>query len=571
MAAATGREPDKTGETVTAAGEAAQPSAPPEGALHYESLFDSMPEPLAVWLIIRDQHGKPCDAQCRSTNEAFRRLFGVSGSYSQRLGELSPVHRGDPDILEICVRVATAGATETVEILHPALNKWYQVRVSRVLEGHLLTAVADVTERRHMETELQRLQYSLDQMDDYPTWNDSAGRIIEVSESTSRHLEYTREELLGMTVFDICPDLDLAAWKGNWTRAAPGTNFRVQVRHRTKSGRVFPVEINVNPMVFDGQAYHCTLCRDISERKQLEESLLVTRLSVDHAPDMIHWIDPEGLITYANRSMCDFLGYSLEELQAQHVWEISPGLTPELFKERWTAAQGVIYLSDEVWRCKDGREMSVEISSTKVLQQGRALGLCFVRDITQRKQAEQTLRESEEQLRQSLEAQTETLKALKEREEQLLHAQKMEAVGRLAGGIAHDFNNVLTTIIGYSDLLLSSSDCTPGSIAEDIGEIKAAAERGSALTKRILAFSRRQALQPSVAIAEYSRLGHRTSARAHPRCRHRTADFSEPRPGSGGSGRATVRPSAAEPLGERARRHAHGRHAYHRDGQRGTR
>ena len=89
-------------------------------------------------------------------------------------------------------------------------------------------------------------------------------------------------------------------------------------------------------------------------------------------------------------------------------------------------------------------------------------------------------------------------RALKEREEQLRQSQKMEAIGRLAGGIAHDFNNVLTTIIGYSDLILSSPDCPKGSFAEDIDEIKAAAERAGGLTRRILAFSRRQALQPAV-------------------------------------------------------------------------
>ena len=382
MAAAKGREPDKTGETVTAAGESVQPSAPSaptEVDFPYGSFFDSMPEPLAIWLIIRDKHGRPCDAECRSTNEAFRRLFGVARHYSQRLGKLSPINRGDPDVLDICVRVATTGVTETLEVLHPGLNKWYQVRVSTALEDHLLTAITDVTERRRMAGELLRLRYSLDQMDDYPTWNDANGRIIEVSESTCRHLEYTREELLNMTVFDICPDMDLQAWVDSWKKPFPQPGFRVEIHHRTKSGRVFPIEVTVNPMVFDGQPYHCTFCRDISERKRLEESLLATQLSVEHAPDMIHWLDAEGHITYANRATCEFFGYTLQELQAMSLWELSPGLTPELFKDRWSRTrQGGVYLSEEIWKTKDGRELSVEISATNVLQQGRDLGLAFV-------------------------------------------------------------------------------------------------------------------------------------------------------------------------------------------------
>lgn len=98
----------------------------------------------------------------------------------------------------------------------------------------------------------------------------------------------------------------------------------------------------------------------------------------------------------------------------------------------------------------------------------------YVRDITEQKQAEEALRQSEEKLRQS---------------------QKMEAVGRLAGGIAHDFNNLLTAIIGYSELLLMNLDeQSPG--YHDVNEIQKAGHRAASLTRQLLAFSRKQVLQP---------------------------------------------------------------------------
>ena len=102
--------------------------------------------------------------------------------------------------------------------------------------------------------------------------------------------------------------------------------------------------------------------------------------------------------------------------------------------------------------------------------------LLAVDDITEHKQAQQALRTSEEHLRQS---------------------QKMEAIGRLAGGIAHDFNNLLTAIIGYSSLL---HDRLAGdeSALRQLHEITAAGERAAALTQQLLAFSRRQLLQPKV-------------------------------------------------------------------------
>jgi len=88
-------------------------------------------------------------------------------------------------------------------------------------------------------------------------------------------------------------------------------------------------------------------------------------------------------------------------------------------------------------------------------------------------------------------------RALREREEQLRHAQKMEGIGRLAGGVAHDFNNLLTAIIGFTDLILERIDPLD-TTADDVREIRKAADRAAALTRQLLSFSRRQFLDPRV-------------------------------------------------------------------------
>ena len=132
-------------------------------------------------------------------------------------------------------------------------------------------------------------------------------------------------------------------------------------------------------------------------------------------------------------------------------------------------------------------------------------------------------------------------KALHESEEQLRQAQKMEAIGRLAGGVAHDFNNLLTVILGYTEQMLPRLSPAEGDeLRHAVGEIQGAAERASALTSQLLAFSRKQILEPkeldlNVILAGTSELLRRADRRAHrprgearshpgPRARRRESD-----------------------------------------------
>src|SRR5205085_209361 len=85
----------------------------------------------------------------------------------------------------------------------------------------------------------------------------------------------------------------------------------------------------------------------------------------------------------------------------------------------------------------------------------------------------------------------------KQLEEQLMQSQKMEAIGRLAGGVAHDFNNLLTAIIGYSQLIQSRLEPT-SALYNNVAEIIKAGEHAAALTSQLLAFSRKQVLQPKI-------------------------------------------------------------------------
>ena len=196
---------------------------------------------------------------------------------------------------------------------------------------------------------------------------------------------------------------------------------------------------------------------------------------LESAAQAIVAIDRDGRIALANRKAEEMFGYAREELLGSPVEMLLPESRrsvhgrkrEEYFSQPRVRPMGIGM--DLAGRRKDASEFPVEVSLSHIDTPEGLFAIAFVSDISQRKQLE----------------------------EQLVHAQKMEAVGRLAGGVAHDFNNMLTVISGYNRMILDElSQLDP--LRGNAEEVLKAADRAAALTNQLLAFSRRQVIRLSV-------------------------------------------------------------------------
>ena len=301
--------------------------------------------------------------------------------------------------------------------------------------------------------------------------------------------------MFGYTQADLVTGLDLLVLMHDDDRELARTNLSRVVRGETtgpivhkmqrKDGSVLWCEVTCAPILDPGGALagFRGAARDVSDRVAAERALVESegryRALVESSPDAIVVYADRG-IEYANPAAARLTGVDspLDLLGVSVLDYIHPddrAFAARRVHRAFEAREALPPAEERVVRT-DGSVVDVETIGVPVLYDGRQAVTVIVRDLTVSKAAERALRESEALLRQS---------------------QKMEAIGRLAGGIAHDLNNLLTPVIGLSDLMLADADLGDQHRA-DVVEIRRAADRAASLTRQLLAFSRRQPLQPQV-------------------------------------------------------------------------
>ena len=347
--------------------------------------------------------------------------------------------------------------------------------------------VRDISVRRQAEQALreseERFRTLFENARDTVFTCDLQGNFTSLNRAGELLTGYTREEALKSNFSQVvAPEYLAIAMEMLIKKAAGDVETTYELELITKQGVTIMVELssrtineNGNPVGVQGSV------RDITARKRDEEALRKSeeqyRVLFDRNPQPMWVYDLKTLAFLAvNDAAVRHYGYSRERFLTMTVDEIHPPEDVPALIAEVRSINAHCHLGE--WRHCDSRSntINVEITANVIDFANRKAGLVLVNDITAHKIAEQALQNSQAQLQQS---------------------QKLEAIGQLAGGIAHDFNNLLTAIGGYSDLTLrrlSEDDPLRGNLVE----IKKATDRAASLTRQLLAFSRKQILEPKV-------------------------------------------------------------------------
>ncbi|MCC5795156.1 MAG: PAS domain-containing protein [Chromatiales bacterium] len=354
--------------------------------------------------------------------------------------------------------------------------------------GWLIGAVQDVTEDRARLTQLQLLETAVSRQSDSllitearPVEAPDGPRIIYVNDAFTRHMGYTPEEVIGKTP-RILQGRDTDRRELGRIRAAleAGQGIRTELLNYTRTGEEIWLEIDIVPIKDkEGALTHfVAVQRNVTERKQSERALRISderfRLISQATNDAIWDWDLVAGTVWWSRGTLEILGFDPEVAEpGPESW--TGRIHPDDRDRVVGGIQAVIDGSGEAWSdeyrmCRDDGAVITVADRGFVIrddQGGAVRMLGSVIDISERLRLEESLRQ----------------------------AQKLEAVGQLTGGVAHDFNNLLTVILGNAELLGERLAREPA-LRDLATTVMAAATRGAELTQRLLAFARRQPLEP---------------------------------------------------------------------------
>ena len=458
----------------------------------YHTLFQTMLEGFALHEVILDEHGQPADYRFLALNPAFENMTGLK--VDQLLGRTvrEALPDAEPRWIEIYGNVALTGVPLFFENYSAARGKYFEVTVFRPAPGQFACIFSDITERKLVEQELResRRRYvallaNLPGMA-YRCKNDRNWTMDFVSQGCLDLTGYAPEDLVRNRTLAynelIRPEYREQLWEKWQAVLRDHRQFEAEYEITTRDGETRWVW-EQGEGIYDEQDRVVWLegfISDITARKRAEGEREQLIRAIEQSGETIVITDADGRILYVNPAFTHATGYTREEAIGQKPSLLKSGShDASFYHDMWTTLRaGGVWEGQVVNKRKDGSLFTEQATISPVRDPaGRIVHFVAVkRDISQQ------LHDQRE--RENL-------------QNELVQAQKMESIGRLAGGVAHDFNNMLQAILGYTEMALEQVP-PDQPLHGDLLEIQKAAQRSSALTRQLQVFARKQTVAPKV-------------------------------------------------------------------------
>jgi len=299
------------------------------------------------------------------------------------------------------------------------------------------------------------------------------GRVLEANETLLQLLRYRREQLVELVdVTSLYAETEARERLLQQLRT-PGSIVREEAELRRGDGTLFHAQLSLVAFTLRGEPCVLALVEDTEARRRAEEDRAYLADMLERSVNEVYSFDAETLrFDYANEGARHNLGYTVEQLRQMTPVDLKPEFTTDTFRQVIAAlvrGEIPVLAFETQHRRADGTLYPVDVRLQRTTRHGRTMLQAMILDISERRQLQS----------------------------ELLQAQKLESVGRLAGGVAHDFNNLLTVI--RANIELAREDIGVNHRAdEELSEALRAADSASSLTRQLLAFSRRQVIAPRV-------------------------------------------------------------------------
>lgn len=298
---------------------------------------------------------------------------------------------------------------------------WNDLMISPVRDSsgnvtHFIGVQTDITERKQAEETQQLMQFSIDRAADAVFYIRPDGTLFYVNETASKALQYSREELLMLSIQDIDPNFSLSVWQSHWQQLREGGSFSLETQHRAKDGRVFPVEVTFNYLKFNNQEYNCAFARDITHayqqaqasqqaQKALQRSNALLKAQQESDPNGVLVTDETGATLSYNQRFCEMwqIPDGMRQLGNHTIifnWVLPLIQEPQrVFSQMEYLEENPSLISREEIHLTNGRVFDC-YSAPARSPEGESYGRIWsFQDITEQKQTERRLRQQAERER----------------------------------------------------------------------------------------------------------------------------------------------------------------------------